>query len=589
VLASCFNMDEASLQKSFSHMTSLLQEQLELQRKQVELQQQQFNFFQSQSRNGGTAAHQNASSSASTFTPTSLLPSSAVKAWQISDADEDVTEVKLDKSTPKHPVPPEEQKQQFSPVAPLHSPAAIDTRSPGGDRKLSTGSEHKHLLTPVQIGSKKKQGPGGSNSHLITPLSTPPSSRSILNMSSARRLFQRGKATTKASNMTGLTIINDMDREAENVSEYGKMAMKRLITVRVFTFFRNTILMDGDVLLKECLIPLAFYFLTGVLVVACYQGSDDGDLSEVLKYTYGNAKAVPSLMQFPMAIFLGTYLYQSYFRWVWLRFNGIGALWKNILKLIFALQLILSNKPAASGQLSSMEHAVAACRRYGRASLMLVFLCRRVKTGYDEEIEFGKLPLNVQEKRILANLKGGYAEAMWVWMAHALKKYEVSGELDGDQCGDLVGICVDSHAVITQMYAYLDTPLPFRWAHLLCFFVKLHNITLAISGGFVLGAYILSRQFDQEYEVLDVVKMTMHLSVTPFVYNAILILCMEMQFPVDGSGTTDFPMLAYDSSIETDCQALLRGREQWNLMEKQIARDQKLEQLEERSENEKDK
>lgn len=531
-------MGDRSLIGTITQIESLLREHLKFQKEQVELQQKHLQFLMS----SGTIVAQGG------FLGEGIFP--------------EKTPIGGQKGT--LPLSPEYASPEFAiPVSPDNEVVKVLDCFPGAVDDID---EHLVPMRSVSVfsavsGSSCTHTPRKclTNSFVEKPRSfskgtagSAQSNRSVSSGSTPKpvvtsRTSLRASVSgnlSRASSTIAAPIIDQLNEDQTNVSAYMKRDLRRLVTQRAFTYFAGTVLKDGDVLRGELVFELFLFFTIGGIVTVANWGKQDPP--ELLKIgTYKNLFEVVNLLVMPIVFLLGGYLGLSISRWADIRGKGIGTIWNNTLRFVFWMSTLVTSDP----------EVLDKCRRYGRASLVFLFLVRHQKSGHTKEIDFEKVPLNDEERRTIEQATGSQAEIMWVWMGNIVRQQWQAGKItDANMYVFLLGLIDEGRSAISFVYAQLGTPLPWRYAHLLCLLVKLHNAIVGACGGVVLGAWIVGFQHDQPMSIIAFIKTLVHVIVMPTVFNAVLILCMEMQFPVDGSSTSDFPMLKFDLAMDMGCQ-----------------------------------
>jgi hypothetical protein len=210
------------------------------------------------------------------------------------------------------------------------------------------------------------------------------------------------------------------------------------------------------------------------------------------------------------------------------------------------------------------ETVLSAVQRYGRASLLLVFLWRKKQLDqmkailgpqrYDilTEEECDLLAEDHCGKGILSNEAPAPPrhETIWAWQACIVTKLKEQGKITSDQLFImLLQKCTDGRAAVQCIHTHLAVKIPMQYVHLLGLLVKMHNLVLSIIMGLLFGA-ALRNGF-----VILCVQLFARTLILPFLFNAILLINCALCDPFDGE-ESDFPGEIYQASLGGDCAGL---------------------------------
>lgn len=264
------------------------------------------------------------------------------------------------------------------------------------------------------------------------------------------------------------------------------------------------------------------------------------------------AMIMTSLAAFLMAL----YTSMSVGRWWMIRTQGIGGIKAATVDLEWTVcQLVTQDKDVLS-----------AIRRYGRASLKLVFLWRRQQeAGALSESEKDQLRENdlLTEDEVL-QLKGlshCLHETIWAWQFNIVTMLRKEGLIKNDSVYQLLlDHCEQGRQAVQCIHTHLAVRIPMQYVHLLGYVVKLHNVILSVIMGTLFGITVRQREF------LICCQLFGRTLILPFLFNAILLINAELGDPFDGTGADDFPGANLVSALEKDCTGFVKATQnmpQW--------------------------
>merc|ERR1712216_1116437 len=169
------------------------------------------------------------------------------------------------------------------------------------------------------------------------------------------------------------------------------------------------------------------------------------------------------------------YMSMALGRWWRMRTAGVGTVWCSALKLTMCLS-----------HYSGDDDELEAIHRYARASLAIVVLKRR---GTDDTLSFleARGMLTSDERECFSAVSENHAECMWVWIFDIVDSFWKEGKIS-DHCWLYCANTVeDGRGAIETINGQHRTPIPFEYVHMLAMMVKLHNLVLAITSGFVVA------------------------------------------------------------------------------------------------------
>jgi len=207
------------------------------------------------------------------------------------------------------------------------------------------------------------------------------------------------------------------------------------------------------------------------------------------------------------------------------------------------------------------EESLKSVRRYGRASLVMLFMER----AYGPEkfaASLGELVdldiLTEDEVRQLEGWNSNLPESIWIWQYQIVLQLYKRKVFDADY-GEIRGKVEMGRAAAALIRDQLGTPIPMPYVHLLSLMVKIHNLLMAIVLGFVSGRNM--QQADEDSEKAEMFNYVVLLTVArcyfvSLFYNALLLISADLVDPFNGD-INDFPVGRYEQGMESDGAALV--------------------------------
>jgi len=261
-------------------------------------------------------------------------------------------------------------------------------------------------------------------------------------------------------------------------------------------------------------------------------------------------RAFAQIMTGLAAFLLSFYTSISVGRWWAMRTGGVGG----IKAATVDLEWMLYQNVTKDAQVLS------AIRRYGRASLLLIFLWRRKELSANDLKE--KLVLKdgtelLFEGEVEKLLKWNHClhETIWAWQAGIVAMLYKEGKIKSDQLYNLLlQRCMEGRSAVQLVHTHLAVRVPMQYIHLLGLLIKMHNFVCAVIMGCLFGAAW------REAEIIICVQLFARTLILPFLFNAILLINAELSDPFDGS-ETDFPGMVYQGALNKDCQGFMDATE----------------------------
>lgn len=316
----------------------------------------------------------------------------------------------------------------------------------------------------------------------------------------------------------------------------------KLSTFRVFGVGQGTILGDPVLWADQCCLFVIF-FLTAAPVVYYFRHEIDGEVS-VRRFI---REQEPKMRQFAgiltgLSFFLLAF-YTSLIvgRWWTMRTAGIGAIKAATVELELLLNQCVTND----------SKVLSAVRRYGRTSMLLIFMWRQKQMPEMKERLVQRELLTEGECDLLLKWNHCLHETIWGWQVAIVEKLYSQGKIKSDQLyACLLQKCMDGRAAVQCCHTHLAVRMPMQYVHLLGILVKGHNVILATIMGLLFGAAA------QNGYMILCVQLFLRICILPFLFNAILLINCNLADPFDGS-ESDFPGEIYQENLERDCNGFV--------------------------------
>jgi len=339
-----------------------------------------------------------------------------------------------------------------------------------------------------------------------------------------------------------VTMIVDKNGE-DTITDYEPL---KLSSFRVFCATQATIIKDPVLLVEQLVITCIF--VASALPVYWYFKEDfgqnrHGDVSvrRWLDSQEGKMRAFAMIMTNLAAFLLTFYTSISVTRWWTMRTGGVGGIKAATVDLEWLLYQNVTQE----------EKVLSAVRRYGRTSLMLVFLWRRNKLSTLKERLVKDELLNEHEADQLLKWNHCLHETIWAWQASIVTMLHKEGKIKSDQLFTLLlEKCLEGRSAVQLIHTHLAVRVPMQYIHLLGLLVKMHNLVLALIMGGLFGAAL------RNAEIIICVQLFARTLILPMLFNAILLINTGLSDPFDGS-ETDFPGMIYQGALEKDCKGFV--------------------------------
>jgi len=335
-------------------------------------------------------------------------------------------------------------------------------------------------------------------------------------------------------------------KDAECMVDYEPL---KLSTFRVFCASKGTVITDPVLFVEQILITLVFvaaaapvYYLFKSDIAETHKG-DDVSMRKWISTQESKMRAFAMIMTNLAAFLLSFYTSISVARWWAMRTGGVGGIKAATLDLEWLLYQNVTQE----------EKVLSAVRRYGRASLMLIFLWRQNELNIDnmkEELMSHDI-LTEQEVDKLLKWNHCLHETIWAWQGGIVTMLHKEGKIKSDHLfNTLLQRCTEGRAAVQLVHTHLAVRVPMQYVHLLGLLVKMHNLVIAIIMGCLFGMAL------KESEVIICVQTFARTLILPFLFNAILLINAELADPFNGS-ETDFPGTVYQAALDKDCKGFI--------------------------------
>lgn len=332
------------------------------------------------------------------------------------------------------------------------------------------------------------------------------------------------------------TIVKAPNTEVECFTDYEPL---KLSTFRVFFLSRGTIVGNSILFTEQllitlvfisCALPVYYFFKTDM-------PEDQISLRRFLSQQENKMRAFAKIMTGLAAFLLSFYTATTVGRWWTMRTSGVGAIKASTVDLHMLLHQCVTKE----------EQVLSAVQRYGRASLVLIFMWRRKEMSQLTDMMTKHGLLTDQECAQLLRSQHCLHETIWAWQVSIVTKLHMQGKIKSDRLfGLLLEKCTQGRAAAQCIHTHLAVKVPMMYVHLLGMLVKMHNLILAIIMGLLFGAALRSGYF------ILCVQLFARTLILPFLFNAILLINCDLSDPFNG-GDADFPGEVYQATLGKDC------------------------------------
>jgi hypothetical protein len=316
---------------------------------------------------------------------------------------------------------------------------------------------------------------------------------------------------------------------------------QKLSSVRIFCTTRGTILHSPVLFTEQLIITLIFF---GTACPVYYYGrtaaNEDHTLAKFIRLQENKMRAFVAIMTGLAGFLLTLYTTIILGRWWTMRTDGVGAIKAATVDLTMLLHQSVTRD----------QRTLKAVQRYGRASLLLIFLWREDKLKDMRNMLMERSLLDQTECDLLEG-KPNLHETIWSWQTAIVMKLQREGKIKSDRLyALLLKKCKAGRAAVQCVHTHLAVRVPLQYVHLLSFLVKMHNLILALILGLLFGA-----AWRNNYIIL-MLQLFGRTLILPFLFNAILLINCDLADPFNG-GEVDFPGEIYQVNLGKDCDGIV--------------------------------
>mmetsp|Transcript_97339 Transcript_97339/g.168646 ORF Transcript_97339/g.168646 Transcript_97339/m.168646 type:complete len:396 (+) Transcript_97339:97-1284(+) len=319
-----------------------------------------------------------------------------------------------------------------------------------------------------------------------------------------------------------------------------------LITLRVFGQWHGTVFGSKNLWYETFIMAVFYWTILGIFIAVRWDGFSSfmGKESSVRAFIAMFSTLIGLLLSFYTALNLG--------RW-WQMRQLVHVITESCKQLV----MYLASGVTKDGPL------IDRIQRYSRASLFLIFAANGyARHGGAKPMEAVKerdfLTQDEVDKLIACCPDKVYiqSETLWVWLANAISRLNDQGLTKGPPHYCMLMQCVEhGRAAVADVQAYLETPIPKGYVHLLCLMVKMHNFILT---ALMALACVMLTDKGGEFHGVGVFRTTFRAFFMPFLYNAILILNSQVTDPF-GFDAIDFPFEQYSIDMKESADSFFEA------------------------------
>lgn len=356
------------------------------------------------------------------------------------------------------------------------------------------------------------------------------------------------------------TWVKPPKSETANLTDYEPLMFSsfRVCCVRRGTIMESPVLITEQlilfVLFFACALPVWYYFKDDVSDLK--GGKDEPSVRRFVSEQEGKMRVFAMIMTGLISFLLSFYTGITVARWWTMRTAGVGGIKAATVDLELILrQSVTCRDEEKKEDKEKKEKVLSAVRRYGQASLLLIFMWRRGQTKDDAELKQMLLDRNLLDEKECENLlqwnKHCLHETIWAWQAAIVNKLYQDGEIKSDQLyAMLLKKCLDGRQAVQVCHTHLAVRVPMQYVHLLGLLVKMHNVVVTVIMAVLFGAAVRNKQ------TILCIQLFARICILPFLFNAILLINCDLADPFNG-GESDFPGDIYQANIGKDCQGMI--------------------------------
>jgi len=317
---------------------------------------------------------------------------------------------------------------------------------------------------------------------------------------------------------------------------------------------------------EQLLITLVFFACAALTYYYFHEdllegkGGKEISLRRWLTNQESKMRAFAMIMTTLAAFLLTFYTSLAVSRWWIMRTQGVGGIKAATVDLEWLLyQNVTQDKDI-----------LKAIHRYGRTSLMLIFLWRQdgldPDTLREELVDRGLLYREELDKLLV--WKHCLHETIWAWQGQIVSTLYKQGKIKSDILfATLLQKCTDGRQAVQCVHTHLAVKVPMQYVHVLGLLVKMHNLVLSIIMGILFGGALHNGRY------VLCLQTFLRTLILPFLFNAILLINADLSDPFSGS-TADFPGIIYQGALEKDCNGFVEASQ--NMPDWVMARQEKV-------------
>jgi len=342
-------------------------------------------------------------------------------------------------------------------------------------------------------------------------------------------------------------FATSFDKSHEVYTDYDPL---KFSSFRVFCSCKGTVLQDPVLMIEQLLLTLIFiggaapvYIYFGQEMITDHRGKEL-NIRQWLDSQEGKMRAFAMVMTTLASLLLSFYTSIAVGRWWTMRTGGVGGIKAATVELEMFVNTLVTQE----------EQVLSAIRRYGRASLLLVFLWRRQSMASLRDHLVRPDLLTQGEADQLLSWDHNLHETIWGWQTGIVTMLQREGKIHSDQIFSmLLERCSKGREAVQLTATHLSVRVPMQYVHLLGWLVKLHNTVLALIMGILFGAAV------RNGEIIICFQLFGRTLILPVLFNAILLINAGLSDPF-GGGAADFPGGVYEKTLEKDSMGMVDAR-----------------------------
>lgn len=299
---------------------------------------------------------------------------------------------------------------------------------------------------------------------------------------------------------------------------------------------------------------IVVYFLVAFIVAAAFFFM----IPDPSKIDYTSAKGLSAYFNMILPFLFGIYLNNIFNRWWTMRTQGIGMINAAVNNLC-----VMMSSQCQEDRFTETKHTML---RYGLLSHELTFRIAR-KTDGDLSDMVNSGALLKEEEKVLGELAGGKAQAVWVWIQLLWDGLFKNGHIPSQVHMVALGHISTGRQAAKLIRTFLNTQMPFAYTHLMACLVHINLFVLALQAGIVIAKCIGKLEnraggketADIQAEVLLITQF-LSLTLIPLIYLGFLEFSNEIADPF-GVDANDFPRPALHHVMQDENESFFKMAE----------------------------